>query len=361
MRTFIIAEIGVNHNGDIEIAKELIYEAFLSGADAVKIQSFIALDLSQINAQLADYQKINVNTTFKTQFEMLKSLELTFNQQKTLLDYSKNLGIKFISSAFDFNSLKFLIADLNLQIIKIGSGEITNLPLVYQVGKSKKEMILSTGMATLEEIYSAIFAYYCGWCEKRPNKSQFDLIESNTEFKNWLEEIGPSKISLLHCVSQYPTPIENINLNSITFLQNKFPLPIGLSDHTTSVEIPALSVALGSKIVEKHLTLNKFDIGPDHAASLNPEEFKQMVNLVRMAELALGSPIKKPTPAELETAKIVRKGIYAARIILKNEVLSASDLAIMRPENGIEPKNYWDFIGKTASQNYQKNQPLSEI
>lgn len=358
---FIIAEIGVNHDGNLSKAKKLICAAKKSGADAVKFQSFITDEFVKISSTLASYQKTNTKNRFKSQYQLLKKLELDFNKQAQLKKYALSQKIQFISSAFDPISLQFLIKNLNLKLIKLGSGEITNLPLIYAVGFARKKLILSTGMATLAEVKDALVAYYLGINNIKPSLKLSKIKYDEVKFKNWLRKDAKANLTLLHCVSEYPTEIKKINLNSISVLRNHFPVSIGLSDHTESLLVPALSVALGATVIEKHLTLDRSSFGPDHRASLTPKEFKLMVKNIRSAELAIGRNLKIPTKNELVIAQKVRKGIYASKKIRKGSIISVNDLSIKRPANGIHPKYYWKLIGMKANKSYEINESINEL
>ncbi|MGE5628575.1 MAG: N-acetylneuraminate synthase [Solirubrobacterales bacterium] len=315
---FIIAEAGVNHNGDVNIAKELVEAAAKAGADAVKFQTFKAENLVTKNAPKANYQE---KTTGKgSQFEMLKNLELSYQDHLLLKKYCEEKGILFISTPFDFESVDIL-EELNIPIYKIGSGDLTNIPLLRYIAKLRKPMIISTGMANLGEIETAIEA---------------------------VNNVGNSQISLLHCTSNYPASYESVNLKAMITLKNAFNLPIGYSDHTEGIEIPLAAVAMGAEIIEKHFTLDKNMEGPDHKASLNPVELKQMVQSIRNIERAIGNGIKKPYNSEENTKIAARKSIVAKVNIKKGEVISYKNVDFKRPGTGISPE-YIDFIiGKKA-------------
>lgn len=315
---FIIAEAGVNHNGDINIAKKLVDYAFEAGVDAIKFQTFKAENLVTKNALKANYQK--QTTGNGNQYEMLKKLELSYDDHLILKKYCDEKGIIFISTPFDFESVDLLVK-LDIPLYKISSGDLTNLPLVNYIAKLNKPMIISTGMADLGEVEDAVEA---------------------------IKETGNNKISLLHCTSNYPTDYGDVNLNAMITLKNAFKLPIGYSDHTAGIEVPVAAVAMGAKIIEKHFTLDKSMEGPDHKASLNPEELKQMVISIRNVEKAFGNGIKRCTESEQNTKKVARKSIVASVNIKKGEIISYSNITVKRPENGISPKFIDEFIGKIA-------------
>ena len=326
---FIIAEAGVNHNGQLVLAKKLVDAAKEAGADAVKFQTFTADTIAIESAPKATYQKRS--TTQENQHEMLKKLELSKNEFDELIRYCNEKKIIFLSSPFDEASVD-LLEKIGVGAFKVGSGEITNTLLLEKVAKTKKPIIISTGMATMDEIKEAV---------------------------TFVTKKGNTSIALLHCISQYPTPLPQVNLQCIGTLRNKFSVPIGFSDHTTSIIIPAAAVALGACIIEKHLTLEKTMEGPDHLASLDPVEFKQMVRAIRDVEAAFGTGIKEPTTEEEEMKKIVRKSIVANTIIPKGTVLTHFHLAVKRPGTGLEPKRIDELIGKKVNRLIKKDEFLS--
>ena len=291
-RTYIIAEAGINHNGNLSIAKKLIIAAKNSGADAIKFQTFIPEDVVTKDLNLASYQITNKHKKKEKMFNMIKKLYLNFNEQKQLLQLAKKINIDFISSAFDLGSLKFLYNDLNLKIIKIPSGEITNFPYLKEIAKKNTKVILSTGLSTLDEIKRAL-----------------SILTSN--------KLKKKNISILHCNTAYPTPLEDVNLNVIKKFKKIFKLPIGYSDHTIGIEVSIAAVAIGAKIIEKHFTLNKQMKGPDHKASLNIYELKSLVKQIRNVELSLGNENKKITKSESINKKFVRKYIVAKKELKK--------------------------------------------
>lgn len=315
---FIIAEAGVNHNGDINIARKLVDAAMEAGADAVKFQSFKAENLVTKKAPKADYQK--ETTGNGNQYEMLKKLELSYGDHVLLKKYCEDKGIMFISTPFDFESVD-LLEKLNIPLYKISSGDLTNVPLLKYIAKLNKSMIVSTGMANLGEVEVAVEA---------------------------IKNAGNNKVTLLHCTSNYPTEYEDVNLNAMITLKNAFNLPIGYSDHTVGVEVPIAAVAMGAKVIEKHFTLDKEMDGPDHKASLNPEELRRMVLSIRNIEKAFGDGIKKCNKSEENTKEVVRKSIVAKSNIRKGEVISHENISFKRPGNGISPIFMDEIIGKVA-------------
>lgn len=317
---FIIAEAGVNHNGNIKIAKKLIDAAVEAGADAVKFQTFKAENLVTKDAPKADYQK--ETTGAGKQYEMLKKLELSFEEHVILKDYCDKKGIMFLSTPFDFESVD-LLDKIGVSLYKISSGDLTNIPFLKYIARFNKPMIVSTGMANLGEVELAL-----------------DAIKS----------VKDNKVSLLHCTSNYPAAYESVNLNAMLTLKNAFKLPVGYSDHTIGIEVPIAAVAIGASIIEKHFTLDRDMEGPDHKASLNPNEFNQMVMSIRNIEKAFGDGIKKCNIEEENIKEAARKSIVASKKINKGEVISYSNITFKRPGNGISPIFVEKLIGKIAKQ-----------
>jgi N,N'-diacetyllegionaminate synthase len=327
-KVFIIAEAGVNHNGSISTAKELIDCATDAGADCVKFQAFKAKNLVTIHASQAEYQIKNQDST-ESQFEMLKKLELDLNAHKVLVDYAQERGILFLSTPFDSESLH-LINQLGLQTIKIPSGEITNLPFLREIGSCNKKIIISTGMASLSEIKQAL------------------LI---------LENAGTSrsKITVLHCNTEYPTSMKDVNLNAMLTIKNECSVDVGYSDHTLGIEVPIAACALGATVIEKHYTLDRSMKGPDHLASLEPKELKNMVTKIRNIEIALGDGIKIPSPSEKKNIDIARKSIVAKRDIAKGETFTIKNITTKRPALGISPMKWDKVIGTKAIKKFKED------
>ena len=326
----IIAEVGVNHNGDLNTAKRLIDVASNIGADAIKFQTFKTECLAVHNAKKAEYQIQHTNNSM-SQFEMLKGLELSWRDFKELFIYASIKNIKFISSPFDEESIDFLV-ELGVDTIKIPSGEITNYNYLKKIAALNKQIILSTGMATVEEIDEALEVL---------NKNAQELI-------------------LLHCISTYPTPMQDVNLNAMCTLKRIFNKQVGYSDHTLGIEASIAAAALGACVIEKHITLDKTMPGPDHKMSLEPDEFKQLVNGVRNIEQALGDGIKKPTEAELKNRDYVRKYLVAAKEIKKSEAFTQDNLCAKRCGYGITPMKLNSMLGKLAGRNYKKDERIDE-
>ncbi|MFN0116737.1 MAG: N-acetylneuraminate synthase [Elusimicrobiota bacterium] len=319
---FVIAEAGVNHNGSLRLAKKLVLAAKKAGADAVKFQTFSADRLVLSSAPKAEYQKKNTRNS-ETQYQMLKKLELSKSDHIALKKFSMKNKILFLSSAFDEESLA-LLENLDISIHKIASGEITNLPFLEKVGKTKKPVILSTGMSNLTEVKRAV-----------------QILKKN----------GSKQIIVLHCLSQYPANLSEINLRAMNTLNKSLFLPVGYSDHSLGIFIPLAAVALGACVIEKHLTLNKKLEGPDHAASLEPHEFFQMVKGIRGVEKALGTDIKKVQPSEMNTKMVARKSIVIKNSLKKGEKTNRNTFVMMRPGTGLSPFEINRFIGKKAKFN----------
>lgn len=324
---FVIAEAGVNHNGNVILAKKLIDAAASAGADAVKFQTFIAEEVVSINAPKAEYQKLTTDTS-ESQFDMIKKLELSQEDHQILIEYAGHKNLTFISTPFDEKSVDLLMR-LGVPLIKIGSGEITNYPFLKYIAKKDIPIILSTGMSTLEEVAEAVSVIESAGCE--------DLI-------------------LLHCTSNYPARIDDCNLLVMKTMEEAFKLPVGYSDHTPGIAIPIAAAALGACVIEKHFTLDRNLPGPDHKASLEPDEFEEMVKSIRKVERALGSPVKAPVEAELEVRNIARRSIVAKVDIPKGTVISADMLAFKRPGIGLPPKNANLLIGKTVKRIIYKDE-----
>lgn len=330
-KVFIIAEAGVNHNGSMELAKQLIDKASAAGADAVKFQSFKAEKLVTKNARKAEYQEKTTGNK-ENQFQMIKKLELDYDKHLELIDYCHTKNIIFLSSPFDLESID-LLDNLGLEIFKIPSGEITNLPYLRKIGLLKKKVLLSTGMSTLGDIENALKV---------------------------LRNSGTTDITVLHCNTEYPTPIEDVNLLAMNTIKAAFKVKVGYSDHTLGIEVPIAAVALGATVIEKHFTLDKAMEGPDHRASLEPDELKEMVSCIRNIEQALGDGIKKLTESESKNINIARKSIVAGKDIRKGEIFVEDNLAIKRPGNGISPMRWDEIIGKTAKRDFDEDE-LIEI
>jgi N,N'-diacetyllegionaminate synthase len=325
MKTLIIAEAGVNHNGDINIAKKLIDIAAHAGADLVKFQTFNADRIVTHGAAKADYQILATNN-IESQHDMLQKLELTEAMHHELIAHCDSQNIGFFSTGFDIESINLLVG-LGQELFKIPSGEITNLPYLRHIGKLDKTVILSTGMSNMDEIEAAINA----------------LEESGTD---------RSKITVLHCTTAYPVPMSDVNLRAMQSIQNNFNVAVGYSDHTLGIEIPIAAVAMGATVIEKHFTTDKNLPGPDHKASLEPEQLKSMICAIRNVEIALGDGIKRLMPGETENLEVIRRSIVARTTIIKGETFSVDNLTTKRPGNGISPMQWEEIVGKVANRDY---------
>jgi N,N'-diacetyllegionaminate synthase len=332
-RILIIAEAGVNHNGDLFLAKKLVDIAADAGADLVKFQTFSADRIATRLAQKANYQQVTTGVA-ESQLQMLQKLELTEDMHFELLDHCKKMNIGFFSTAFDIESLRFLDG-LGMERIKVPSGEITNLPFLRFIAGLSKPVILSTGMSTMDEIGSALGV---------------------------LEERGLSRdlITVLHCTSEYPAPFEEVNLRAMQSIKNEFGVAVGYSDHSSGIEVAIAAAALGASVIEKHFTLSKGLSGPDHKASLEPAELKTMISAVRNLEMALGDGIKLPTVSENENKKVARKSLVASKSIKAGDTFTADNLTVKRPGTGISPMLWDDVIGTKAIRNFTQNE-LIEI
>lgn len=326
-KTFIIAEAGVNHNGSFELAKQLVDKAVWAGADCIKFQTFNSKNLVSKNAQKAEYQKKSTDSS-ESQLEMLKKLELSKEEFIELRDYCNQKGIMFLSTPFDLESIDFL-ASIGVKTWKVPSGEITNYPFLRAIGNRKESVIMSTGMCTLDEVRDAIEV---------------------------LKTFGTSDITLLHCTTEYPAPYDSVNLKAMLTLQNEFAFKVGYSDHTNGIEIPVAAVAMGATVIEKHFTLDKNMEGPDHKASLEPNELKQMVQSIKNVDAALGDGAKQPSDVEKKNIAIARKSIVAACDIKKGEMFTEENLTAKRPGNGISPMNWAEVLGKIAKRDFSEDE-----
>lgn len=329
MSVLIIAEAGVNHNGDLELAKQLVRAAAEAGADLVKFQSFVTSKIISKSAPKANYQKASTDPE-ESQYDMVRKLELSHADHLVLLEECKKCGIGFFSTAFDLQSYDLLV-ELGVELVKVPSGELTNLPYLRYVARHGFPLILSTGMAEIGEIDSAL---------------------------NAIDAAGTprSKVTILHCTTEYPAPMSDVNLKAMQTLQATFGTLVGYSDHTQGIEIPIAAVALGATVIEKHFTLSRSLPGPDHQASLEPQELAAMVRGIRNVEVALGDGLKRPSPSEIKNKAIARKSIVASRSISMGEVFSEDCLSTKRPGTGISPMRWDEVIGKTARRNFAEDE-----
>tara|TARA_Y100001970_G_C14259237_1_gene878294 strand:- start:16245 stop:17252 length:1008 start_codon:yes stop_codon:yes gene_type:complete len=330
-KTLIIAEAGVNHNGNLKLAKKLINLASLAGADIVKFQTFKAEKIVSMSAPKANYQKITTSK-HETQYDMLKKYELSFDDHLILKQYCNKKKIEFLSTPFDINSVN-LLKKISLKRIKISSGDITNLPFLRSIARLNIPTIMSTGMSNLKEVGESLSV----------------LIDNG---------LAKSKITLLHCTTSYPTKFHEVNLNAMVALKNKFNIDVGYSDHTIGIEVPIAAVAMGAKVIEKHFTLDKKMRGPDHLTSIEYSDLKKMVSSIRNIEKSLGSYKKIITNSEKKNLKIVRKSIHAFKSIKKGEVFNDSNITIKRPAIGISPMKWDKIIGTKSKKNFNKDKPI---
>ena len=352
--TLIIAEAGVNHSGSLETALALVDAAADAGADIVKFQTFNASSLAGRSAVKADYQQRTTDAS-ESQLAMLQRLELPQSAHFTLIAHAKERGIEFLSTPFDHQSLDFLLS-LNLPRIKIGSGDLTNAPLLHLVAKAGATLILSTGMATLGEVEEAlgVLAHGYSGSSEAPSIAAFRAAWRDPTARQCLSR----HVSLLHCTTEYPCPPEDVNLAAMATMRSAFQLPVGYSDHTDGFEISLAAVALDAGIIEKHLTLDRNAEGPDHAASLEPADFKRMVSAIRNIEGALGDGVKAPKNSEVKNVAVARKSMVAARPLKAGEVLGPADITTKRPGSGRSPIEYWSLIGTTAARPYEPDDQL---
>lgn len=325
-KTLIIAEAGVNHNGSLVLAKRLVDEAKKAGADVVKFQTAKLDSLVSKSAHMAEYQKNNIGRD-ESQKEMLKNLLLSFDEFVELSNYCKEVGIQFLSTPFDIESIRFL--DDMQEVWKVPSGEITNYPYMVEIAKTKKDIILSTGMCTMDEVESAI---------------------------NLLKDNGAGNITILHCTTDYPAPMADVNLNAMITLKNRFGMPIGYSDHTEGIEVSIAAVAMGAEVIEKHFTLDKDMEGPDHKASVEPWELQKLVASIRNIEKAMGDGNKEPSDSEIANQLVARKSIIAAKAIKAGEILTSENLTTKRPGTGINPMRWKEVIGTRAIRDFAEDE-----
>lgn len=329
-RVFIIAEAGVNHNGRLDLALRLCDEAKNAGVDAVKFQTWRTEKILTKNVAKAEYQKLNIKTE-STQFDMIKKLELDYPIFINIYNYCEKIGLKFLSTPDEEESLDFLIK-LGIDVIKVGSGDINNIPYLRKIGNTKVPVILSTGMSTLTDVERAMDTLY---------------------------KSGTSKITLLHCTTNYPCPMEEVNLKAMQTLAFAFKVDVGYSDHSMGIEVPIAAAAMGAQVIEKHFTLDPNMEGPDHKASLDPEGLKQMVEAIRNIEKAIGNGIKKPNESELKIESVVKKKIVASRSIFKGEVFTTENITVKRSENGL-PAELWDLVfGRVSNSDFDMDQAIT--
>lgn len=355
---FIIAEAGVNHNGSLERALLLVEAAAAAGADAVKFQTFKADRLVSRAAPKAAYQIENTGSD-ETQHEMIRKLELDEAAHQVLQQHCRQTGIEFLSTPFDLESLDMLVSRFDLSLVKLASGEISNAPFLLAAARTGKPVILSTGMSDLGDVENALavlaFGYTVHESEVAPSLSAFKAAYCSENGQSSLKD----KVRLLHCTTEYPAPLADVNLRAMETMRRAFGLPVGYSDHTEGITIPVAAAALGATVIEKHFTLDRNLPGPDHKASLEPDELAQMVHAIRQVEDSLGAGCKAPSPVEFKNRPVARKSLVAARAIAAGEIFSLDNLAVKRPGNGISPMHYWDWLGKPAARPYATDELIA--
>jgi N-acetylneuraminate synthase len=355
-KVIVIAEAGVNHNGDMNRAKQLIDVAADAGADFVKFQTFKADKLATHEAPKADYQKKQTSGD-ESQWQMLKKLELTHDMHKVLLAHCKKVGIQFLSTPFDEESLQMLVNDFQIPFVKIPSGEVTNGPFLLKIAQTQLPAVLSTGMANLDEVKEAmgVLAYgYTNPKNQMPKRSDFMRAFESAAGRKVLSE----KVTVLHCTTEYPAPFEDINLLAIKQMMAELQVPIGYSDHSMGISVSVAATALGACLIEKHFTLDRNLPGPDHKASLEPAELKLMIKSIREVEQALGRAEKQPTPSDLKNKDIARKSLVANRDIQKGELFTVDNLTTKRPGHGRSPMEYWDVQNTRAEVAFKKDEVI---
>ena len=348
-RIYIIAEAGVNHNGNVDMARQLIDVAAAAGADAVKFQTFKADKVVSKHALKNEYQRRTTDEK-ESQLDMIRKLELNETDHRILIDHCHSKSIEFLSTPFDFESIDLLAHKFNLSRLKIPSGEITNGPYLLHVARTTKSIILSTGMSTLGEVETALGVLAYGYMHKDEDPSLDKFRDAYCSEAG--QEILLKKVILLHCTTEYPAPFEEVNLRVLDTMRKAFGLPVGISDHTQGITVAIAAVALGASVVEKHFTLDRSLPGPDHRASLEPDALREMISCIRQVEKALGKPQKYPSPSELKNREITRRSLVAAKAIRQGEIFTEDNLAIKRPGNGTSPMMYWESIGEKAEQEY---------
>ncbi len=357
MSTYIIAESGVNHNGSMDLARDLIEVAAEAGVDAIKFQTFRSQDLVAGDAPKADYQTETTDAE-ESQAEMLRRLELSPEQHHIIAEHCAENDLQFLSTPFDAQSARFLVDEFDVPRIKIGSGELTNGPLLLNIARLGRPVILSTGMGTLRELEQALSVLAYGYVANgdRPTFEDLERAFASAEGQDALDQ----NVTVLHCVTEYPAPVEATNLRAMDTLREAFDLPVGLSDHTDGIAVPIAAVARGATLIEKHFTLDRSLPGPDHEASLEPHELRKMVQGIRDAEAALGTARKVPTKPEWKNRPTIRKSLVATRQIQEGEEFTPDNLGVKRPGDGLSPMRYWEYLGKKAQERYDPDEQISE-
>lgn len=357
MSTYVIAEAGVNHNGSMDLARDLVSEAARAGADAVKFQTFRAEALVTEEAPKADYQTETTDPE-ESQAEMLRKLELSPDQHHAIAEHCERHDVQFLSTPFDPRSARLLVEEFEVPRIKIGSGELTNGPLLLDIARHGRPVILSTGMGTLGEVEQALSVLAYGFTSEGVHPSSLDLEQAyaSDEGQRALAE----NVTVLHCITEYPAPVETANLRAMDTLRQAFGLPVGLSDHTEGIAVPISAVARGAVLVEKHFTLDRSLPGPDHTASLEPDELHRMVEGIRDAEKALGDARKSPTGPEWKNRAVVRKSLVVTEAVERGEAFTTNNLGVKRPGDGVSPMRYWDYLGREAKSRYEPDEQINE-
>jgi N-acetylneuraminate synthase len=361
-KTLIIAEAGVNHNGSVALAFKLVDAAKEAGVDIVKFQTFQTEQLVTPEAEQAEYQIKNTEKK-QSQYAMLKALELSFEEHLAVKEYCQKQGIEYLSTAFDFTSLDFLVNTMKLTRLKIPSGEITNAPFILAHALTGCDLILSTGMATLAEIEFALSIIAFGYL-KNVNPNDSNLLPGEQAFalafsSKQGQAVLQNKVTILHCTTEYPAPLAEVNLNAIGLMRTTFNLAIGYSDHTQGTLVSIAAVAKGAQVIEKHFTLDQKMDGPDHKASIEPEQLTEMVQGIRAVELALGQAVKAPSPCEVKNMAVVRKSLMAKQDIKKGQAFTEDNLAIMRPGTGLSPMHYYQILGTLACDNFSAGELIT--
>lgn len=358
-KTYIIAEAGVNHNGSLSTAKAMVDAAAEAGVDAIKFQMFKADQLVTVEAPLADYQKEVLQSAASSQCEMLKQLELTESELMELKEYCQEQNLNFLVTPFDELSLEFLVDQCKVKKIKVSSGDLTDTPFLWKIAKTGLPIILSTGMAMIGEIEKALVVISYGYVETDKKHADFSWEEAhNIFFSDKGQRVLRQNVILLHCTTEYPAPFNEVNLLAISTLAKIFQLPVGYSDHTEGSAASLGAVALGACVVEKHFTLDKTMAGPDHKASLEPSELKNLVLMIRQIEQTLGSGLKYPGESERKNRTVSRKSLVASKHIEKGDVFTGDNITIKRPGSGTDPSRYWDLLGKNAQKSYLKDEMI---
>ncbi|MGE4506739.1 MAG: N-acetylneuraminate synthase [Desulfovibrionaceae bacterium] len=351
-RVFVIAEAGVNHNGDLEMARRLVRQAARAGADAVKFQTFKAQAIASASAAKADYQ-LRTTDAGQSQLDMLRALELSAEAHRELMALCRELGLEFLSTPFDLESLDLLVS-LGVSRLKLPSGELTNAPLLLAAARSGLPLLVSTGMARLGEVEDALGVLAFGMLGRKdpPGLAAFRAAYADP----LAQAVLAARVTLLHCTTEYPAPFEDVNLAVLATMRQAFGLACGYSDHTEGLAVSLAAVALGACVLEKHFTLDRDLPGPDHKASIEPEELVDLVRQVRQVEAALGSAPKRPAPSEAANALVARKSLVAARPVAPGEAFTPENLAVKRPGSGISPMEYFDRLGRTAQRAYEADE-----